>query len=132
MQRQSKGHIDGFNVIKHLGAGGNATVKKVEKDGKYYAMKIFQFHPEEKTDKLKRIQKEIDVVEGLKIEGIPTTYSLVPEATWTKSDGKTFQVSYINMDLVEGIELIDFLNACGRQADPVVRYIFVELGRILN
>lgn len=36
------------------------------------------------------------------------------------------------MDLVEGIELIDFLNASKRQADPVVRYIFLELGRILN
>ena len=36
------------------------------------------------------------------------------------------------MDLVEGIELIDFLNASKRQKDPVVRYIFLELGRILN
>ena len=132
MQGKNKGHIDGFNVIKHLGAGGNATVKKVEKDGLFYAMKIFQFHPDQKAEKLKRIQKEIDVVEGLKIEGIPTTYSLVPDTTWTKSDGKTCQVSYINMDLVEGVELIDFLNASLGQADPVVRYIFIELGKIIN
>ena len=41
MQSNNKGHIDGFNVIKHLGAGGNAIVKKVEKDGLFYAMKIF-------------------------------------------------------------------------------------------
>ena len=33
VQSLGKGHIDGFNVIKHLGAGGNATVKKVEKNG---------------------------------------------------------------------------------------------------
>ena len=53
---RSKGNIDGFEVIKHLGAGGNATVKKVKKDGQFYAMKIFQFHHTEKAERLKRIQ----------------------------------------------------------------------------
>ena len=56
MQGSSKGNIDGFEVIKHLGAGGNAIVKKVKKDGQFYAMKIFQFHHAEKAERLKRIQ----------------------------------------------------------------------------
>ena len=38
---KGKGNINGYNVIKTLGEGGNAVVKEVEKDGNRYAMKIF-------------------------------------------------------------------------------------------
>ena len=95
-------------------------------------MKIYQFNPSEKAERLKRLQKEIKIVEGLNIEEIPKTYGLVPEATWIKSDGKTCQVSYIIMDFVDGVDLLDFLNQSKKQEDPVVRYIFLKLGRILN
>ena len=56
----------------------------------------------------------MDVVEGLNIDGIPRAYGLVGDATWTKTNGKEYPVSYILMDLVEGIELIDFLNQAKR------------------
>ena len=36
------------------------------------------------------------------------------------------------MELVEGVELIDFINMCKRQADPIVRYIFQQIGSILQ
>ena len=74
----------------------------------------------------------MDVVEGLTIEGIPKTYDLVETATWTKTNGEACSVSYILMDLVQGVELIDFLNQSKQQDDKVVRYIFKELGRILH
>ena len=35
-------------------------------------------------------------------------------------------------ELVEGVELIDFINSCKRQADPIVRYIFQKIGSILQ
>lgn len=35
------------------------------------------------------------------------------------------------MELIKGVELIDFLNQAKQQDDAVVRYIFNELGRIL-
>ena len=50
-----KGWVDDYKIIKHLGAGGFANVKKVEKDGELFAMKIFQFHPEEKARNLESL-----------------------------------------------------------------------------
>ena len=50
-----KGQVDDYKIIKHLGAGGYANVKKVEKDGEYFAMKIFQFHPEEKVGMIEKL-----------------------------------------------------------------------------
>ena len=35
------------------------------------------------------------------------------------------------MEYVEGVELIDFLNKSKSQADPIVRYIFTEIGQTL-
>ena len=40
-------------MIRTLGAGGNAVVKEVEKDGVHYAMKIFEPTPQEKPKLLK-------------------------------------------------------------------------------
>ena len=47
MFKKAKGDIDGYTIVKTLGAGGNAVVKEVKKDKIHYAMKIFQIHPED-------------------------------------------------------------------------------------
>ena len=38
---KGKGDINGYTVTKTLGQGGNAVVKQVEKDGEFFAMKVF-------------------------------------------------------------------------------------------
>ena len=121
----------GYNILRTLGAGGNAVVKEVEKDGNRYAMKIFEPSPAEKQKLLKSIRDETSLVRDLSINGIPKTYELQEDAVWTKSNGQQRNVSFLVMELVQGVELIDFLNQAKRQDDVIIRYIFQELGRTL-
>ena len=77
MFKKAKGVIDGYTIVKTLGEGGNAVVKEVVKDKIHYAMKVFQIHPEDQEFQFKKIQQELDVVEGLDIDDIPRQYGLV-------------------------------------------------------
>ena len=57
--------------MRTLGAGGNAVVKEVEKNGNRYAMKIFEPSPAEKQKLLKSVRDETNLVKDLSIPGIP-------------------------------------------------------------
>ena len=121
----------GYQILRTLGSGGNAVVKEVEKDGNRYAMKIFEPSPAEKQKLLKSIRDETNLVRDLSIPGIPKTYELQEDAVWVKSNGSQRNVSFLIMELVQGVELIDFLNQAKRQNDDIIRYIFQELGKTL-
>ena len=114
----------GYQILRTLGSGGNAVVKEVEKDGNRYAMKIFEPSPAEKQKLLKSIRDETNLVRDLSIPGIPKTYELQEDAVWVKSNGSQRNVSFLIMELVQGVELIDFLNQAKRQDDYIIRYIF--------
>jgi len=60
-----------YEIKRTLGFGGNAVVKLVEKGGTEYAMKIFEPHPTEREELLKKTKEEMSVVQNLKIEAIP-------------------------------------------------------------
>ena len=104
----------GYNILRTLGAGGNAVVKEVEKDGNRFAMIIFEPSPAEKQKLLTSVRDETNLVRDLSIPGIPKTYELNENAVWTKSNGQQRNVCYLVMELVQGVELIDFLNQAKR------------------
>ena len=87
-------------------------------------MKIFEPSPAEKQKLLKSIRDETNLVRDLSIPGIPKTYELQEDAVWVKSNGSQRNVSFLIMELVQGVELIDFLNQAKRQDDYIIRYIF--------
>ena len=54
---------------------------------------------------------------------------------WVKSNGKKKPVCYVVMDLVDGVELLDFLSECNAlelQQDSFLRYIFLKVGNAIN
>ena len=79
---------NGFRILRTLGKGGNGVVKLVEKDGKEYAMKIFEPHPTEKDHFCQETQAELDLVQQHMIDDIPAYYEFAENATWQKKDGK--------------------------------------------
>ena len=121
-----------YNITRTLGFGGNAVVKLVEKDGIEYAMKIFEPHPTERDEIIEKTKAEMAVVQGLKIDAIPTYHEFVEDATWTKKNGQSKQVSYLLMENCQGVELIEFLNQSKRQDDVFVRYIFHQIAKALH
>ena len=48
-----------------------------------------------------------------------------------KTTGEEVQVSYLLMEYIEGVNLIDFIITAGQQEDRVIRYIFTQIGRVL-
>ena len=52
----------------------------------------------------------MDIVGELGLDGVQKTYDLVDTAIWKKKNGSECEVSYLLMELIEGVELIDFIN----------------------
>ena len=72
-------------------------------------MKIFCFHDADKDEQFAQLKKEINTIEALHINGIPKIYDLVPNAMWKMANGQECPVSYMLMELIKGVELMDFL-----------------------
>ena len=121
-----------YEIKSTLGFGGNAVVKLVERGGQEYAMKIFEPHPTERDELIKKTQEEMAVVQNLNIDAIPKYHEFVESATWTKKNGQTREASYLVMDNCQGVELIEFLNQSKRQDDVFVRYIFHQIATALH
>ena len=77
-------------------------------------MKIFK--PEDYITKCRQIQflkqteKEHDLVKSLNFDDVIKYKGFEKKATWYKSDMNDYDVSYLLMENVEGIMLIDFFN----------------------
>jgi len=78
--------VDGFKILEVLGAGSFATVKKCEKDGVFYAMKVFR--------KL-RLQQNKNYIQ---IAG-----SMVVETAWDRCLGEIEILKQINCEQVANL-----------------------------
>jgi serine/threonine-protein kinase len=103
-------NIDGYQTKEewYLGKGSFASVYKAEKDGKFYAIKIFQTEyvkPEYK----KLLNREIDALKKITHPNIVKFYS---SGTFTENRFKYF---YIIMDLVEGKSLSEYIGSISEE-----------------
>lgn len=76
-------------------------------------MKIFLLDDateEEKARIIRKTKHEYDVVKNLEVDSIMKYYDFQEEATWTKKNGKETQVCFLVMELLNGVELLEFLN----------------------
>ena len=72
-------------------------------------MKVFEFEEHQKTKKLEELRTEKNIVAELCLDGIPKIYELVETAEWNTSKGEKRIISYMLMELIEGVELFDFI-----------------------
>ena len=131
----SRPNVNGWRVVGTLGQGGNAVVKLVEgADGKRLAMKIFEPHPTDRASFLAATRAEVDLVQQLDMDECVRYLEFNENAVWQKSNGRDVNCCYILMELVQGIELIDFFNnsrAVSRD-DRLCRYIFNKVAIALH
>ena len=105
-------HCGGYQILRTLGQGGNAVVKLVEgAGGRRYAMKIFEPHADDKANFVEATRSEVELVQQLDIEDVPKYYEFNEDAVWQKKNGEDKNCCYILMELVQGVELIDFFNS---------------------
>ena len=128
-------NVNGWKVVSTLGSGGNAVVKLVEgADGKQYAMKIQQPHASERASFVAATRAEVALVQELGIDDVPRYYEFNENAVWQKKNGDDVPCCYILMELVQGIELIDFFNNSRTVSrdDRLCRYIFNKVAIALH
>ena len=104
-----------YKIIRTLGEGGNAVVKLVEKDGVQSAMKIFVKENLKFSDAERMVSKaksEYDIVKDIKSELIMQYLDFQESASWVNSKGVKKEVCFLVMELLEGVELLEFLNEC--------------------
>jgi len=121
-----------YKLIRTLGEGGNAVVKLAEKDGVKYALKIFLMGDEDGAKVIEKTKEEFAVVNGLAIDGVMKYYDFQENATWTNRKGEGRQVCYLVMELLDGVELLEFLNECDELDDPTLRYIFLQVATAIH
>ena len=95
-------------------------------------MKIFVPDGADKDSVIDKTKYEFDLIKDLDIPNVMKYYEFKENATWVKSDGSKKQVCYLLMELLDGVELLDFLNECQEQKDEFLRYIFLELAKTIH
>ena len=106
----SRPTCDGYKILRTLGEGFNSVVKLVEKDGKTFAMKIFEPHIDDKANFIKVTQNEFDTVKALELPAVVRYEEFVTDAIWYKKNRTNKDVCYLTMEIIDGCELIDFFN----------------------
>lgn len=62
-------------------------------------------------------------------------HEFVENATWINSKGEAKQVCYLVMELLKGVELLDFINKVaqlGELDDLILRYIFLQIANTIH
>ena len=121
-----------YTIIRTLGVGGNAVVKLAEKDGVKYALKIFLMGGQDQQEVIEKTKEEFDVVKGLNIDGVMKYYDFAENATWTNRKGQSKQVCYLVMELLDGVELLEFLNEAEGLDDSILRYVFLQIANAVH
>lgn len=119
-----------YKILRTLGEGGNAVVKLVEKDGVQSAMKIFVKENLKSSDAERMVAKaksEFDIVKDIKSDLIMQYLDFEESAIWINSKNVRKEVCFLVMELLEGVELLEFLNECQDQEDSFVRYLYTQI-----
>ena len=59
-------------------------------------------------------------------------FEFATDATWHKRSGANVACCFLVMEVVDGVELIDFFNAAKRQEEKYLRYIFLKVAQALH
>ena len=121
-----------YKILRTLGEGGNAVVKLVERDGVQSAMKIFVKENLKSSDAERMVTKaksEFDIVKDIKSDLIMQYLDFEESAIWVNSKNVRKEVCFLVMELLEGVELLEFLNECQDQDDSFVRYLYTQIAK---
>jgi len=121
-----------YKLIRTIGQGGNAVVKLSEKDGVQYAIKMMLLTEQDSEFVIRKTKEEFDVVSKLCIKGVMKYYDFIPNAIWTNKNGEQKKVACLVMELLKGVELLEFLNESDGLDSETLRYIFLQVGATLH
>ena len=79
------------------------------KDGIEYAMKICVPSDQDRAKVLSRAKAEFDIVAALNLNSVLKYHEFKEDAVWKKRNGQERRVCYLVMELVEGVELLEFI-----------------------
>jgi len=129
MEAEYVAKIDNIFLKCALGEGAFGSVFQGIKDGEEYAIKVLS----EKAQKLYKekasrdIIKEATILKNFHHENILRIYNYSEDKLLTFIDGKTETTPYLQLELVTGGILFDYLCLSGRFPDNMARFFFKQL-----
>lgn len=133
MQRQNNklSTCGPYKVLRTLGEGGNAVIKLAEKDGEQFALKIMLLEDFNSETVLRKAKEEFEIVKALNLHGVMRYHDFEQDAVWTNAKGVQRKVAYLVMELIKGVELLEFINECDSLDDSTIRYIFLQIVNVI-
>ena len=119
--------LDGYTLHETLGQGFSAKVKRAERDGQGFAIKIFDKSSKfwnEQGFNLTRAEHE--ATECLDHPNIVKYYEFRDSANKV-SNGKSKDVAYLVQELVTGGELFDYVANAGAFTEAECKYFFKQM-----
>ena len=95
-------------------------------------MKIFVKENLKSSDAERMVTKaksEFDIVKDIKSDLIMQYLDFEESAIWVNSKNVRKEVCFLVMELLEGVELLEFLNECQDQDDSFVRYLYTQIAK---
>ena len=74
---------------------------------------------------IRKTKEEFEIVKALNLPGVMRYHEFEEDAVWTNGKGKQRKVAYLVMELIKGVELLEFINECEMLDDSTIRYIFL-------
>jgi serine/threonine protein kinase len=95
------------------------------KDGKYYAVKVMK-----RTNMVaneKAIKTEVGIMKNLSHQNLINLIDFQEVGDYHKTNGSSFQVMYVVLELATGGELFEYVASTGRFSETVARTYFHQL-----
>lgn len=124
--------IDDYILVKTLGAGYNAKVKLGynKNNGQYYAVKIIKRQNVSSNER--SIKNEVEILRGLQHPNIINLIEFHESGEYHKTNGTSYNVMYIVLELATGGELFEYVANTGRFKEEVARTYFHQIIEALD
>lgn len=78
------------------------------------------------------MKAEFEIVKNIKSDKIIKYFEFETEATYYKKNGFNKQVAFLVMEVIDGVDLIDFFNGIMITEEVYLRYVFRKVIEALN
>lgn len=95
------------------------------KDGRHYAVKIIKRQNVVANEKA--IRNEVNIMKSLKHPNLVNMIEFMEKEEYFKSNGSSFQVMSVVLELATGGELFEYVANTGRFSEPVARTYFHQM-----
>lgn len=95
-------------------------------------MKIITPPEDDRSKHIAEMKQKFELVNNLNLDSVVKYYEFCEDATWTKKSGEKIRCCFLVMELLRGVELLEFFNEMQEHNQQVMKFIFYEVARAIH